>query len=167
MFTNRGCTFFPKVLFAKALFLMLLSPCAINDARADIVPVQLLDFGIIVVANNTSPATLTIDEFENVNASSGIRIISRGQPAIYQITNLTPNTTFTVDVDVINISMNPGVPSLEYFDLSILRVKNTVLSDNLGEATLSFGGQITTSGSGGLEFADATFSSNIRITVNN
>lgn len=156
-----------QIYFSKVLFVILPSLFITKGVIADIVPVQLLDFGIVVVASNASPETLTIDEFENVNASSGFRIISRGQPAIYQITNLIPNTTFTVDVDVINISMNPGVPSLEYFDLSILRVRNTVLSDSLGEAMLTFGGRITTSGSGGLEFADATFSSNIRITVNN
>ncbi|PKH99807.1 DUF4402 domain-containing protein [Glaciecola sp. 33A] len=138
-----------------------------NHSWADIVPVQLLNFGSIAIANNSTPQTVTVDEFDNVNSSSGIRIIVSGQPAIYQLTDLVPNTTFTVDVDVVNVSMNPGEPSLEFFDLEILRVRNTVLSDNLGQATLSFGGRITTSGSNGLEFANATFRSNIRITVNN
>lgn len=138
-----------------------------NLAYADINPVQLLDFGIIAIADNSSPASITVDEFDNVSADPSFRVISRGQPAIYQITNLVPNTTFTVDVDVINVSMNPGVASLEYFDLEIVRVNNTVLSDSLGQATLTFGGKITTSGSGGLDFAEATYSSNLRITVNN
>lgn len=150
----------------KYLIILFVAVIA-SKARADINPVQLLDFGIIVIADNSSPASITLDEFDNVAADPSFRIISRGQPAIYQITGLVPNTTFTVDVDVINVSMNPGVAALEYFDLEIIRVKNTVLSDSLGQAILTFGGKITTSGSGGLDFAEATYSSNIRITVNN
>jgi hypothetical protein len=53
------------------------------------------------------------------------------------------------------------------FDLEIVRAATTVLSDSSGDATLTFGGRITTSGSGRLNFADTEFRSNIRITVNN
>lgn len=137
------------------------------SASADIVPVQLLDFGIVAVVDNSVSSSLLIDEFDNIEVGRSFRLISRGQPAVYQITGLLPNVTYTVDVDVINISMNPGVPSLEYFDFSVVRVKNTILTDDSGQSILTFGGKITTSGSGRLDFAQATFTSNIRITINN
>jgi hypothetical protein len=152
----------------KYVLLMLLGCSVICfPTKADIVVSQLLDFGIIVIADNSAPASLAIDEFNIVTADPSFIIISPGQPAIYQITGLTPNTTFTVDVDILNVSMNPGVPSTEVFDLEIVRAGTTVLSDSVGEATLTFGGRITSSGSNGLNFADTTFTSNIRITVNN
>ena len=153
----KGVKFIISILFC----FMLASKC-----MAEAFLIQALDMGNIVVANNDTPQVITLDDFGIYQASTGFRIITRGQIAIYRLTNLPPNSTVRVAVNVVNTRMRANTPSLEAFDFEIVRQKETVLSDDNGEAELRFGGRITTSGSGSLAYTDAAFTSQIRILTN-
>jgi hypothetical protein len=128
--------------------------------------VQQFNIGNIVVADNGTPQTITLDQFGTFQATPGFRIISKGQIGIYRLTNLPPSSTVNITVNVVNTPMRSDRPSLETFDFEIVRQEETVLSDADGEAELRFGGRITTSGSGLVLFTDTDYTSQIRIIVN-
>lgn len=133
---------------------------------AEILLVQQFNIGNIVVADNDAPQTVTLDQFGTFQATSGFRVISRGQIGIYRLTDLPPSSTINITVNVVNTPMTSDIPSLETFDFEIVRQEETVLSDADGEAELRFGGRITTSGSGSIMFTDTDFTSQIRIIIN-
>jgi hypothetical protein len=135
-------------------------------SSAETLLVQPLTMGNIVIAANDTPQQITLDEFGTFQASSGFRIISRGQIGIYRLTDLPPSSTINIIVNVVNTQMTSDTPSMESFDFEIIRQKETVLSDADGEAELRFGGRITTSGSGSVIFTDTDFTSRIRIIIN-
>ncbi len=137
-----------------------------EKGSAEALLVQALDMGNIVVANNNTPQQITLDDFGIYQASTGFRVISKGQIGIYRLTGLPPSSTVTILVNVVNSQMRSDIPSLEAFEFEIIRQKETVLTDADGEAELRFGGRITTSGSGSLEFTDSSFKSQIRIITN-
>lgn len=124
-----------------------------------------INMGTIVVVDNSTVQSLTVDLFGNVIASTGLRIIERGEPGSYVATSLIPNVTYNISVSVQNSTMNPGVASQEYFTFDIPSYDEQVLSDNNGDATIRVGGRIRTSGSGGQGFTDASYVSTVRVTI--
>jgi hypothetical protein len=109
---------------------------------------------------------MTIDPAGNVQVVGGIAIISPGNHAVYELSDLPPNRSISVDVTSLNSSMIPSVASEETFTFSLVTTGNPVITDSSGVALLSVGGKITTSGSGGIRFTDADYSAVIQITIN-
>ncbi len=134
--------------------------------NATITPLQSLNFGTIVVTKNTFASTITIDPAGNVQVVGGIVIISPGNHAVYELSDLPANRNISVDVASLNSNMIPSVASEETFNFSLVTSGNPVITDNNGVALLSVGGKITTSGSGGIRFTDADYTAVIQITIN-
>ncbi len=151
----------------NVIFILLFSYASVSNA--DILLVQALDMGHIVVANNDTPQEIILNDFNVYQADPGFRIIERGQIGIYMLTDLPPSSTVNVTINVVNTLMDGDSNSLEAFDFEIVRQEETVLSDENGEAELRFGGKITTSGSGAgaAFFTDTIYRSNFNIIINN
>jgi hypothetical protein len=137
-----------------------------SSLSATVTPIQELDFGVVVVTNNNSIAKIQIDPAGNTQVTGGLAVISGGNNAIYELSDLEANRTFDVDVDVINSEMISETASEETFSLSILRNSTTVFTDNSGTALLFFGGEIQTSGNSSEAFTDTRYNSTIQITIN-
>lgn len=134
-------------------------------AESTVVPVQHVEMGTFAIAGNSVSSSVVIDRFGNVTVGGEFREIIRGSPGIYRVEDLTPNVTYQVSINVVNTTMNPGQASLEYFDFDIPDFDETVLTDDNGDGVIRVGGRITKSGSGGMDFANASYVSNIVVSV--
>ncbi|GBL03997.1 DUF4402 domain-containing protein [Glaciecola sp. KUL10] len=152
--------------FGKRSLLCLLIIIAAFFSQATITELQPLDFGKVAITKNDASGSISIDESGNTQVSGGFAILEQGQHAIYELSDLPTSRTLTIDVDIINSTMIPDLSSEETFELSIIRNSNTVFTGDSGTAILSFGGQITTSGSGSNRFTDTDYNSTIQITIN-
>jgi hypothetical protein len=134
--------------------------------NAEITTIQSLNFGTIVVTNNNFQSSVIIDPVGNVQIIGGIAVIESGNHAVYQLSDLPPNTVITPNIQVINSQMIANISSEETFRLTLLPNQNTLISDSNGSATLTLGGRIDSSGNGSIRFSDTDYESTIQITIN-
>ncbi len=137
-----------------------------GQVRSDAVVTQTLNFGVVVVSDNSAAHTYSIDESGNFSISGGFRIITPGNPGAILLTNYPGNIEVFVTGNVITTVLNPGQISQEYFDFVSVNVPATVRTSSLGEEEFTFGGTIQTSGSGSIQFTDAQYSGQLRIDLN-
>jgi hypothetical protein len=137
-----------------------------NVGNATITTLQSLDFGIIVVTKNNSASSLSIDPAGNIQVIGDIAIITPGNQAVYELSDLAANSSISVEVTALTSSMIPSIASEETFSFSVITTGNSVMTDNNGVALLGVGGTITTSASGSTRFSDADYSVDIEITIN-
>lgn len=135
-------------------------------AHAEVTTIQSLNFGTLVVTNNSFRASVIIDPAGNIQVIGGIAVIDAGNNAVYELSNLPPNTIVRPDFQVINSQMIGDINSEETFTLTLLPNQNTLISDTNGTAILTLGGRIDTSGSGSIRFTDTNYESTIQITIN-
>lgn len=144
------------------VILLLLS----NAASAQIVEDVPISFGTVAVVNNDSSGSLSVDIFGNLSVDSNFRVITPGNFGVFSISGLPANSSLPVEISVTNPSMNPGRAFNETFVFSVNSFDQTARADARGEATIRVGGTITTSGSGSRNFEQASYESQIRITIN-
>jgi hypothetical protein len=150
----------------KTLLFLLLCFFGKGVAQATVTPIQELDFGVIAITNNNSPASISIDPNGNIQVVGGIAIIEEGNQAIYELSDMPTNRTLDVDVLVLNPTMLSDISTEESFAFSLIRNSTTVFIDDSGIGLLFIGGKIQTSGSGNTGFSDTNFNSTIQITIN-
>jgi hypothetical protein len=149
----------------KTKYLMIFLAWA-GAAQAQVVEQQALNFGTVVLVHNDSEGSLTVDIFGNISLDNNFRIVTPGNHAIFGVSGLPANSSLPVTVSVTNPTMNPRQVFDESFVLSITSYDQQARTDEFGDATIRVGGTITTSGSSNLNFAQATYESQIRVTIN-
>lgn len=137
---------------------------AINScAFADVSVIEPLNFGTIVIVENTSDTSLTV--FPNGSVTSrNIHIMQGGHPAELLFEGYGPGVQ-------INISDVGGQPSLrrvnggnEFTISNLIFSRTTVTTNAYGMATVKIGAQLKTSGNG-LNYLDDSYSSTVEITI--
>jgi len=136
-----------------------------NCASYDIVLERPINFGTVVVVNNDSPGTLSIDRFGNMSASSNFRIIASGEPASFSVTGLPPFSNTSILVTSVDEDMNPGRPYTETFTFSVTSFEPSARADANGDSSFNVGGTITLSGSGDNVYENATYETSFRVTI--
>ncbi|MFC4699872.1 hypothetical protein ACFO4O_06870 [Glaciecola siphonariae] len=149
-------------IFKSLCVLFLLLPTVVH---AQLVEVRSVDFGEIAIVSNNSVQSIRMDYLGNINTDSSIRILRRGTPGLFRASGFAGNVQLFITSNILNSTMNPGVVSGEYPNLSTLNVPPSVFTRSDGTADIPVGGTVSTSGNGSLTFADAVYSSNIQITI--
>jgi hypothetical protein len=143
------------------LFLALIS----SASYAQLTEVRSIDFGEIAVVSNNSVQSIRMDYLGNLSIDPAIRILRRGTPGLFRVEGFAGNVQLFITSNILNSTMNPGVVSGEYPDLATLSAPASVFTRPDGSADIPVGGTVSTSGNGSLTFANATYSSNIQITI--
>lgn len=150
----------------KVMLLLSILIFSIAQANADITEVKSVDFGEIAIVSNASVQQLEMDYLGNINIDPAIRIIKRGSPGVYRASGFAGNVQLFISANILNSTMNPGTVSAEYPILTSLSVPASVFTLPNGTADIPVGGIVSTSGSNGLGYAEASYSANIQITIN-
>jgi hypothetical protein len=122
---------------------------------------QRLNFGILAVADNTIVSRFTYPRTGlNINIQGRFVLISNGSPGRYQFSGFPANTTLTVSLT--NTTLSPsGISeslSVDNYDFG------TLFTDAQGDAELTLGGRLNTSGNSG-SYADAAYSGSTTLRV--
>jgi hypothetical protein len=137
----------------------------VTPVKSEITELQALSFGTVVVISNTSPESFTIQKNGFINNSAGLRTMNNHQPAIFEVTDLNPNSFYNTTIDISTPSFTPQGGSAETFTLSISDFDSRVQANAQGVLQIRVGGTITTSGNGILNFESTNFQTQYNITV--
>lgn len=148
----------------KGAILIGLLSC--SYAQAQVREIQPMSFGSVVILDNSSVQSISIDELGNISYSSGIRIVQPGNPGIIEGLGYPANAQLFVTANVAQGNTNSTVYSPEQFVLSTLHTATSVITESDGSFQLVVGGTLQTSGSGSRNFADTDYSATLTITVN-
>ncbi len=117
---------------------------------------QRLNFGTLAITANSSVSRFTYPRTgSNLNIEGQFVLISNGLPGRYRFSGFPANTTLSVSLNTtILTAVGPGISeplNVDNYDFA------TLITDALGEAELSLGARLNTTGNGG-SYADALFS---------
>ena len=113
-----------------------------------------LDFGVIAVTDNASQLELELRPSGQAVLQPGLVTVQPGSPARFQFENFPPNTALSVTLDSLVLTAG-GFGISE--GLTVLRpIVTGAQTNNLGEALVSLGATLATSGTGGA-YIDAPY----------
>lgn len=145
-----------KYTVSYLLFMLLYTP------YSEGVEIDPLNFGVIVVSDNSKPHTLVLSS-NNTSRSDSLHIIQTGSPAKLLFENLTARKqVFLSDNAVATRLTNPLTGN--YFTIDNLLYRSSVFTDETGVVQLSVGAQISTSGNN-MSYNDGAYSGLIEITL--
>ena len=143
-----------RFLILACIFATLKSTPAFSQPLIE--ELQRLDFGILAVSDNSSVSRFTLPKTGSIRRIEGqFALISAGSPGRFRFTNFPPRTILTVSLNT--TSLTTGVNNfpepfiVDAFDF------DDITTDANGEAELSLGARLNTSGSGGA-YVDAPYS---------
>lgn len=134
--------------------------CAYHEAHADISVLQKLRFGELIITDNDTCHTITVNPNGSFGHSDAIIKITDPQPGIYQIDDLIPNSVIHVNVTQIQ----PLSGGNNFFTLKDFQVIHTN-SDASGLTTVTLGATAETSGNG-LPYDSRTYNGTLQIEIN-
>ena len=142
-----------------AWFLLLMLLCIPCSKGIEIDP---LNFGIIVIPDNSKPHTLVLSA-NNTSRSDSLHIIQTGNPAKLLFENLPARKqVFFSDNAAATRLTSPYTGN--YFTIDTLLYRNSVFTDEVGAVLLSVGAQISTSGNA-MSYNDGAYSGLIEVTL--
>jgi hypothetical protein len=158
---QKGARF--ERLFVLAILLWLVATTTAISAPL-IEEQQRLNFGKLAITDNTSISQLSVHPTGlNINIQGYFVKMSSGSPGSYQFSGFPAFTTLTVSL------LNTAMLSANDIGFSeLLSVDNydfgTLVTDDQGEAELSLGARLNSSGNSG-SYADAIYSGNATLRV--
>lgn len=144
---------------------MLIGLLPMQAYSNDIEFIQNLDFGDIVVVDNSSPGTISLSYLGQLTVSNHFRIISPSQIGQVRLSNYPVNAELFVDAFVLQPNSSSAQVSPEQFQLTSISHPVSVRTRVDGTAIINLGGTIQTSGSGSLAYSDTDYSISIQIQV--
>ncbi|GAC35489.1 DUF4402 domain-containing protein [Paraglaciecola polaris] len=140
--------------------LILFQRCALSE----IIFEENLDFGKFSIVNNADVSTLTVTRHGQAFSSNSLRIITTGEPASVRFFNYPPYTTLYLSaITPVTGQVQSGISA--EFILIDLDIPASITTDSAGEASLTLGGTIESSGTG-QSYLDTDFIFDIRFTIN-
>lgn len=147
------------VLLKRPFFLTILFWLATTNAAVSqplIEEQQRLNFGTLAIAANTSVSRFTYPRTgANINIEGQFVLISNGSPGRYSFSGFPAFTTLSVSLNTTTLTAGgTGIPeplTVDNYDFAALT------TDAQGEAELSLGARLNTSGNGG-SYVDALYS---------
>lgn len=140
---------------AGLVFICCISLFAL-PAVGDIQVNQQLNFGRIAITSNASVSTTTVRRNGSQQSTNKILVVQGGTPAILQLSNFPAYTIMNLSSNV-PVSSAMGYGGTQQFTITALDMPSTVKADITGQATLTIGGTLATSGLGGVYYNEAVY----------
>lgn len=147
-----------------ACYILLFS----NVFAAQIIQVQPLNFGKVIILDNSYPSSIRIEPSGTVRKHDSFIIKEEPKPALFYFSQLPPHTNFSVKID----ENNDGITKFSehgkataLFTISPFFSVANYRTDDSGEAEVYMGGVLQTSGNGQL-YHDGTYYKEFRILIN-
>jgi hypothetical protein len=157
-----------NITYEQFIFVMVLvlGATAGSSEAQEAQEIRPLSFGRLVILNNDTPGRITVDELGNVQRTSHFAIIEAPEYGIVRLSGFPANAQLFVSAIILQPQMSASIFSPEQFTLESINTAPFININSDGTDELRFGGDIVTSGSTNMNFADATYSSAISITFN-
>jgi hypothetical protein len=124
---------------------------------------QRLNFGTLAIADNTIVSRFTYPRTgNNIILSGSFVLFSRGSPGRYRLSGFPANTTISVSLNNTSLTAN-GIANSESLSVDDYD-SSTLVTDALGEAELTLGARLNTSGDSG-SYSDADYSGTTTLRV--
>lgn len=133
---------------------------------AEIEQLRELTFGRVAIINNDQIGTYAIDRRGRYSTSPGLAVVELGEPGIFQVSGLTRFEIRSVSVIMENSQLSSQGIGSETFSLAITDYDETIQANAAGEATVRYGGTLSTSGSSSRDFSTVIYSGIVRVTLN-
>lgn len=132
-------------------------------AYATITEQQALSFGVFALRDNAAAYDMVVSPTGSVSNHASYVMISPGQNAVFDLTDLPPDTLLGVSIGDISLSPDAGGgPSFDAVDFTFSPANP--VTDVSGAVTINVGGTLRTSGSGAM-YSDAAFSGSATLQV--
>lgn len=122
-------------------------------------------FGDIAVVDNSSQGYIDIDRLGNISRTHHFHVLKPGHAGELSLTGFAKSAELFINTQILHRNTIPSNESVESFELLRINIQPVVNTRGDGSALISFGGTIASSGSGYTNYAEATYSSKIRISV--
>jgi hypothetical protein len=128
---------------------------------ADSEEIQSFSFGSIAITGNDVVSELVISHVNGISpvSTNKIHILSFGQPGKYRIFGFPAHTYLSTTVNGSQLTIGAAEP-LEMSDFTY----NNLVTDATGQAILTVGGTLSTTGLG-TNYNDATYAGSITIVI--
>ena len=146
-------------LFKAFIHIFLLTLLVNSSAYAGITILQPMRFGELVITNNDSMHTITINTDGSYSNSPSILIITAPQEGRYEIDGLVPSSVITVTASQ-NMPLSGGGNTFTLKNFQVIHSN----SDATGVASVTLGGDAETTGSG-MNYSDLTYNGSIDLEV--
>jgi len=135
------------------------------ELHADNTVIAPLNFGKIVVTNNTTISSLKIiADGGGCYVSGDILIVETCSPAEIYFYNFPANTQLYFTTTISNTDILSSNASTAQFQLLEVTSKDHLITNENGEVTLNIGGTLTTTGGGG-NYLDSSYQGYYRVNV--
>lgn len=152
--------------FKRPFFLVILlwvAATSLTVAAPLIEEQQRFNFGTLAIADNTSVSRFIYPRTgQNIRIEGRFVLIGSGSPGRYQFSGFPANTTLTVSLNTTTMSAN-GIGISESLSVDNYDI-GTLITDAQGEAVLSLGARLSTSGNSG-SYGDAPYSGSTTLRV--
>ena len=152
----------------KMKFIVLIYFLTFYIHAEKITSVKALSFGTIVLKNNNASHQYRISFAGDVNIDPAFIIIAPGNPAEFFISEYTPHTLLSISVLISDT--NTQLAGASHPTSSQFTITNhhtaapTITTNALGEASVSVGATLNSSGTG--FYIDATYFNQLTLVVN-
>ena len=155
---TRLCSTF-KVLL---LSLTLLFQSQLAYAQISVTTTQNISYGSFTFVDMANVLEITIDTDDNVTNTSNVALITVPKSGQYTLTGGNPLTAFNVSTDS-SVTLSGDGPGTFVID-DIVVEPSTSIFDAFGDADISLGGRLRSSG-GGVQYGNGGYSGTLNITV--
>jgi hypothetical protein len=128
--------------------------------------IQTLDLGTVVVANNNSISTISIDKEGNYRTTGGIYVIKPGEPGIFEVSGFLGNQGLNITITAGQGATSTVEFSPEQFTVQSYETVDFIKTNALGVATFMVGAVFATSGNSSTNFRDTQYNASYTLTIN-
>lgn len=151
---------YQKVAFVVAALLLN------QNASGDIIEVSPLDFGTIVISQNSIASQINVGFNGIIGYSHGMYGVSEATPGEYLLSNFPASQPLFITATSLQTTTNSDITSSDQFTLESVNVPSVLTTDASGNATLYVGGTLQTSADGSNNYVNTRYTIRYQISVN-
>lgn len=150
---------------SKFIKISLIFMLSVDSAFADQIDVvENLSFGNIVVSDNSTKSTVTINKSGTTQVTGNMHVVQGGTAGEIQLSDFVPGVQLSIMAAATNDDLS-GLGTSEKFTITNIDIASIVNIPASGQYTLLFGATLESSGSGAA-YPDTEFSTVIQVFIN-
>lgn len=123
-----------------------------------------ISFGLVVVTDNSSVGSITVDISGATSSSGGMTSLTSGSAGQYHLSGLTPSSPVTLSFTPFTVYPNGSSSGSVYFNMTGFTTNASITTSGAGTATFDLGATLQSSGNS-VTYTDGDYSGDFTITI--